>query len=238
MAAPNPANVRFVDIPGYSVLTTGGLPGIERLEIGKISGVTSLAVKDFPGLNQLKLGQVPGFEPTDYGIDPTYGDVKWQNLSIQQAVDSGLLPASVLDSPIADFADLQALQLGQVPNIGTLTLDLIPGLLYSNIASLNLTGIFPQYVDHVNLDGGGFTEFNVPTLQRFKVNQEVVYAGTLKIRHTGVDEKAGKGNFELYVLTSCGLFCTFWLGPFPWPQSIENVWWLGPGGNISTIDSH
>jgi hypothetical protein len=237
-AAPNPANVRFVDVPGSAVLTPGGLPGIENLRIGNITSVPSLAIKDFPGLSQVPLGQVPGFDPTTYGIDPTNTNYDWQQLTIQDAVDQGLLDQSVLDSPVSDFADLQSLRLGQVPNITSLTIDQIPGLTLSYISSLGLNGIFPQYVDHVNFDGGGFTEFNIPSKQRFKVNQEVIYAGSLKVRHTGVNEKAGTGNFELYILTSCGPFCTFWLGPFPWPGSVENNWWLGPGGNVSTKDLH
>ena len=240
----DPTQALVQEIPGLLDMNIKTLPGLERLTLGDITGGNATLIKDFPGLKDLPLSSIPGINLSDLGIslgasklsditglyrlnDPT----GLGTLSLQGAIDLGALPSASLDKAIGSIPGLGNISLGQIPGIDGLNLGSIPGLGLTALVKLPLTCFTPQLVDHVNLDNGGFTEFAAPA-QRYPVGKEIECGG-LKIKHTSVDEVAGKGKFEFYVPGPFGS----WIGGFPWPDAVENQTWLGPLGNESTLDT-
>lgn len=235
-----PAVPTLADVPGASGLLVGQLPGLERLRLDQVPGALEARIRDLPGLLQVRVGLVPGLAQSLVGcaLDDDSCDIgAVARLTLSQAIARGLLPAEFQNLAIGSVEGLGNLVLGQIPGISGLAVGQVAGLVLKPLSQLGLDCWLPQYVDHVNYDYSGFTEFSLPEANRFKVGQEEICNGSLKIRLDRVDEPTGQGFFSLYIRTPCGPFCWFWAGPLPWPTAREASWWLGPRGGHSTLDT-
>jgi hypothetical protein len=147
-----PSNTLVNAVPGLLTQRVTAVPGLVNVPLGNIFNSNVTTIGSFPGLSNIPLSAIPGFDlgrlsNTIPGIDMSrlggsgLGNQALSGLTLQRAIDLGILPRSVLDTPLNGIPGLGNVTLGQVPGISNMSLGSIPGLGQTSLGSLGIPGL-------------------------------------------------------------------------------------------------
>jgi hypothetical protein len=147
-----PSNTLVNAVPGLLGQRVTAVPGLVNVPLSNIYNSNSTTIGSFPGLSNIPLSAIPGFDlgrlsGTIPGIDLSrlggsgLGNQALSGLTLQRAIDLGILPRSVLDTPLKGIPGLGNVTLGQIPGISNMSLGSIPGLGQTSLGSLGIPGL-------------------------------------------------------------------------------------------------
>jgi hypothetical protein len=145
-----PSNTLVNAVPGLLGQNVSAVPGLVNVPLSNIYNGNS-TIGSFPGLTNIPLSAIPGFDlgrlsNARPGLDLSrlggggLGNQALSGLTLQRAIELGILPRSVLDSPIKGIPGLGNVTLGQIPGISNMSLGGIPGLGQTSLGGLGIPG--------------------------------------------------------------------------------------------------
>jgi hypothetical protein len=146
-----PANTLVNAVPGLLGQSVSAVPGLVNVPLTNIYNGNP-TIGSFPGLTNIPLSAIPGFDlgtlsNTIPGLDLSrlggggLGNQALSGLTLQRAIDLGILPRSILDTPINGIPGLGNVTLGQIPGISNISLGAIPGLGQTSLGALGIPGL-------------------------------------------------------------------------------------------------
>ncbi len=146
-----PSNTLVNAVPGLLGQNVSAVPGLVNVPLRNIYNGNP-TIGSFPGLTNIPLGAIPGFDlgrlsNTIPGLDLSrlggggLGNQALSGLTLQRAIELGILPRSVLDTPINGIPGLGNVTLGRIPGISNMSLGGIPGLGQTSLGSLGIPGL-------------------------------------------------------------------------------------------------
>jgi hypothetical protein len=147
-----PSNTLVNAVPGLLTQRVTAIPGLVNVPLRNIFNSNVTTIGSFPGLSNIALSAIPGFDlgrlsGTIPGLDLSrlggsgLGNQALSGLTLQRAIDLGILPRSVLDTPLNGIPGLGNVTLGQIPGISNMSLGSIPGLGQTSLGSLGIPGV-------------------------------------------------------------------------------------------------
>jgi hypothetical protein len=147
-----PSNTLVNAVPGLLTQRVTAVPGLVNVPLSNIFNSNVTTIGSFPGLSNIPLSAIPGFDlgrlsGTIPGLDLSrlggsgLGNQALSGLTLQRAIDLGILPRSVLDTPLNGIPGLGNVTLGQIPGISNMSLGSIPGLGQTSLGSLGIPGL-------------------------------------------------------------------------------------------------
>lgn len=147
-----PSNTLVNAVPGLLGQRVTAVPGLVNVPLSNIFNSNSTTIGSFPGLSNIPLSAIPGFDlgtlsNTIPGLDLSklggsgLGNQSLSGLTLQRAIELGIFPRSILDTPINGIPGLGNVTLGQIPGISNISLGSIPGLGQTSLGSLGIPGL-------------------------------------------------------------------------------------------------